>query len=254
MSIIRNRKSEEVSAHLERVAPIVRDLMILEGAKANLSSGEARAQRAVEEKIKATGNKLRELADPDHIKRIARQLPVVPEAVMTWRDDEGFPVLAPFCFDRPEFELKVEAGWVGSRAQNIKVTFPHKSHCKIVQLYWDVVAAMFRRSVADQNAKRKRIEHERCQPWKWISLKAVFNAFISFDARTSTAAFEATGDAFGFGDIFKLAHVRNWQLDEAVPTEPSFMVVGWDGEHFRLIAACTEVDAEQEIQNLLCSA
>lgn len=145
---------------------------------------------------------------------------------LTWRNEQGFPKLAIFGLDSPDFELQVGYRWDGALPREAHPALP----ADILRCYEDVF---------------KKLERHARQRQRIVKLKARFNGLIPPEAKAEIA--KARG---ALKHLSVVAEVTNWQLEEVTPPRPADpLVIGFDGYNWRLITCFDLTPLEEYLKH-----
>ncbi|MFA6429403.1 MAG: hypothetical protein WCV84_02790 [Patescibacteria group bacterium] len=206
------------------------DVARLEQMLKGLLPVERRMRPMIEAKKVELNKLITRLGSPDRLK----QYPSFSLEPLTWRDEHGYPRLAVFSLNSPDFELRV----VGERHSSVNFTTKlvwRPSHHKprlpkaMADCYTDVLTRL--KTMAKKSEKA-------------IRLRAEFAALIPPEVKDKIQQAKKH-----FRDeIFIVAEVRDWSLTKtAVPRPSDPLVVGFDGTNCWLIAAFDTTPLEELI-------
>lgn len=152
------------------------------------------------------------------------------QEVLRWRNPDGWPTIAPFSIESPKFELAVHPSGGWDRDGIHRIIAP-KLPPPLHECYEDVLETLGRRT----------------SNWKSVHLAVTFTGVLPPEVRATIIAAKRQ-----FERVLVLAEVDHWQIEEreipAISTDP--LVVGFDGEHFWLIAAFDLTPIEEAIRQI----
>lgn len=209
----------------------IRNLEALKTLQGSLFGLERGLVPVIASQKKELAQTARQLESLDKLKQYA----MFSLAPLTWRDKQGFPRLAVFSLDSPEFEISYvgkRSEWFDRLAWKSRITpkLPHD----MAQCYSDVTKRLA------VTAKKSR---------KTTRLRATFSGLIPEEARKQIIQAREI-----FSQIFIVAEVKQWDLEQSViprPTDP--LVVGYDGKHFWLVTAFDPTSLEEFIARNFCA-
>lgn len=145
---------------------------------------------------------------------------------LKWRNEKGFPRLAVFDIDaEPHFEIRVYNG-------GHQITFKGLPK-EVKQCFLETVNYL---------ARIKELD-------KTISIRAEFKGFIPQDVRKEIALVERLQL---FKEIYIIADVSEWEIDETATPNKDPLVVGYDGKFYWLIASFDTTSIEEYIRAEFC--
>jgi hypothetical protein len=168
------------------------------------------------------------------------QYPIFSVEPLTWRNKDGFPRLAVFSLESPDFELSVAGReYYDSYNDSYRRRWTEKISPKLPP----EMAACYKDVLRDlkQRAKKER---------KSMKLRTQFAMLIPQEVRQKIT--EVRGE---FKEILIVAEAPKWDFKQkAIPrpknTDP--LVVGYDGANYWLIAAFDPTPIEQYVRDEFC--
>ena len=146
---------------------------------------------------------------------------------LTWRNAEGYPLLATFGLDHPVFELSIMVNsWSGYR----KDWRPFPMPMPIKMQYEDVFVLL--RTMAKEEHKSMR-------------LRATFEGLIPLEVKEEIKAVKGQ-----FKDFYIVAEVGKWELKKSAPIRQRVdpLLIGHQGDRFWLVAAFDTTPLEKYIE------
>ncbi len=204
------------------------EILKFESLRGDLLSIEHDSKSSLAEKIKVLQQDIKALCA--QLTPLPATLPIFDLSCLTWRDERGFPRLVPFAIDSNKVAFGVKATrvrWTGE-LRTRSYTIPSLPSV-LGNLYNDVNATL--------RGMRKA--------GKSIEIAAVFGGAIPDNVRD---LIQGAKDVFE--DLYIIAEVRDWKVTErnapalrSVKGDP--ILIGFDGENYRMIAAFDVTSVEQ---------
>lgn len=220
-----------------------RELVQAESLRRELLPVEESARRKATEKIEALRSQIDALAT---VVCTPALLPIFDLECLRWRNDKGFPHLAIFKVDETSFALEVVVedatdSW-GVRRTRLANASTVADRNDLEACYRDVYQTLRQLRASDKKDKERGIE-----------ITATFTGAIPDHVRDLIAV--AQGMSFG-DNLYIVAQVSDWKVTRPKrkvtrapqPTrtvEGDPLLVGWDGQRWRLIAEFDTTDIEK---------
>lgn len=221
---------EKAATMVEDVSYSVSDLVEIEGqikllmkSRRGLFKIEQVTKKHLTSKIEDLKRKRKEVQ-----LLLRRDYPVFNIECLSWRDRDGYPLLAVFDLDDPKSEIGV-----------IRHTWRHVYYSRVQRPWIDEIDACFDDvyEVLETMAKKTR---------KSIRLRTIFSGVIPQDVREEIAVMRDS-----FTSIFIIAEVDEWDVVKTAPIRRGDpLVIGYEGGKFFLIAAFDTTPLEAYIESL----
>lgn len=226
------RSMEQAQKELRKERAIIAQLM---KARHDLLGIEEHAEKLLDTKIAASKKRIA-ILEPVAVPATAT-FPIFDLAPLSWRDAKGLPRLVPFHFTNSVFTYERELYDDGTIKEDY---VPGGLHEDLLKCYTDVEKAVHKHALKER---------------KTVTLEIHFTGVIPDDVREKITLLRAQ-----FSDkIYIVAEPAAVTLRVREPSKKPApppvirggdpLVIGFDGAHFRLIAAFDLTPVEQYVQN-----
>jgi len=232
LSFVRPADLSAVDAHVRALDALDDRVGALKAVSGRLLNVETTARNEANKQIAALEKERDTLRDSPEAAALAKTFPELSLEPFRWRDADGFPRLAAFALDGAEFTITVKA------PVQYDMTI---ANYEVAARYCDIAGAI----IETHLARRKQSKDDSNS--KLLFISAAWSGVIPVCARARIAAFSRR-----FKSMLMIAEVEAWKYGEvAEPKQVDPLIVGWDGETLRLIAAFDPTSVEAAARDYL---
>lgn len=238
LTLVPPAELSEVDTHIGQLAALEERISALDAVKKRLLRVETAAQAQATLQISKLEGERDKLRDSEEAAALVQAFPEFSLEPFRWRDDAGLPRLAAFALDGAEFKIEVKVSSRYGQVESLAMTMSPHLPVAVAARYADVVGAILEKmpyKAGDYGGE------------KTMFLSATFAGVVPAHVKARISAFSRR-----FKSTLIIAEVADWKYGEVVqPKQVDPLVVGWDGETFRLIAAFDLTDVETAARDYL---